>query len=160
MAGGGFGMPAKITYTDHRTRGKMLSEKFGIDLDDIGGKGNAREDFSYLNYHTGTHFDAQWHCTDVSGGKPSLTIDQVLLEWCFGNGVWFGVIFVMNCEMAYLTPPVGIDLYVLRGIVPEEIKTSDIFRAVAPFVSLQALGLAIVMIFPQLALYIPTTMRG
>jgi len=76
------------------------------------------------------------------------------------DGVWFGVIFVMNCEMAYLTPPVGINLYVLRGIVPEEIKTSDIFRAVAPFVSLQALGLAIVMMFPQLALFIPSTMRG
>ena len=74
--------------------------------------------------------------------------------------IHLAIIFLTNLEIGYITPPVGINLYVLRGIVPEDIKTSDIFRAVLPFVCLQATGLAIVMIFPQLALYIPATMRG
>ena len=88
MNGGGFGMPAKMTYLDHRTRGKALAERLGIDPEDIGGKANAMEEFSFLNCHTGTHFDAPWHYNDIAEGKPALTVDQVPLEWCFGDGVW------------------------------------------------------------------------
>ena len=85
---GGFGMPARITYLDHRTRGKALAERFGINPEDIGGKANAMEEFSYLNCHTGTHLDAPWHYDDIAEGKPAMTIDEIPLEWCFGNGVW------------------------------------------------------------------------
>ena len=85
---GNFGMPAKITYIDHRTRGKALAERLGIDPDEIGGKANAMEEFTFLNCHTGSHFDAPWHYNDISEGKPAMTIDQIPLEWCFGDGVW------------------------------------------------------------------------
>lgn len=88
MNGGGFRRPARITYLDHRTRGRMLSEKLHIDPELIGGKDTATEEFAFLNCHTGTHLDAPWHPTDVSGGNPAMTIDEVPLEWCFGDGVW------------------------------------------------------------------------
>lgn len=86
--GGGFQNPAQITFLDHQTRGKTIAEKLGIDPEDIGGKANALEEFSYLTCHTGTHFDAPWHYNDMSRGKPALTIDQIPLDWCFGDGVW------------------------------------------------------------------------
>jgi kynurenine formamidase len=88
MNGGGFRMPAEITYFEHRTRGKMLSENFGINLDAIGGKSNAIEQFTSLTCHAGTHFDAPWHYDEIAEGKKALTVDQVPLEWCFGDGVW------------------------------------------------------------------------
>lgn len=70
--------------------------------------------------------------------------------------VWFGIIFTMNLEMAYLTPPFGGNLFYLKGVVPPEINMLDLYRAVVPFVCLQALGLAIVMAFPQIALLLPS----
>jgi len=86
--GGGFGMPAQIKYIDHRTRGKALAERFGIEPEDIGNRTNALEEFSFLNCHTGTHLDAPWHYGEMAEGKPAMTIDQIPLEWCFGDGVW------------------------------------------------------------------------
>lgn len=71
------------------------------------------------------------------------------------NLVWFGVLFVMNMEMGYLTPPFGFNLFFMRGVAPKHITMSDIYRSVWPFVGLQALGLILVMIFPQISLYLP-----
>jgi len=88
MDGGGFGRPAQLNYSDHASRGKALSDQLGIDPEDIDRKANAMEEFSYLTTHTGTHFDAPWHYTDTSLGKPALTIDQIPLDRCFGPGVW------------------------------------------------------------------------
>jgi kynurenine formamidase len=86
--GGGFGKPAQMRYLDHRTRGEALAENLGINPADIDYHANAMEEFSFLNTHTGTHFDAPWHYTDTTQSKPALTVDQVPLEWCFGPGVW------------------------------------------------------------------------
>ncbi|GAH92651.1 unnamed protein product, partial [marine sediment metagenome] len=69
--------------------------------------------------------------------------------------VWFGVIFIMNMGMAMLTPPYGFATFYMKGIVPKDILMSDIWRAVIPFVGLQAVGLALVMAFPQLVLWLP-----
>ena len=85
--GGGFNAPAGIRYTDHRARGRSLAEKFGIGLEDIGGRANAMEEITALNTHTGTHFDAPWHYTDTVDGKRAMTVDEVPLEWCFRPGV-------------------------------------------------------------------------
>jgi len=71
------------------------------------------------------------------------------------NLIWFGVLFVMNTEMCFLTPPYGVNLFYMKGIAPEGITITDIYKSVIPFVGLQALGLAIVMIFPQIALWLP-----
>jgi len=72
--------------------------------------------------------------------------------------VWFGILYVMNVEMAFLTPPYGICLFYMKSVVPKEVTMLDIYRSIVPFVALQALGLILVMIFPQIAMWLPNTM--
>lgn len=74
--------------------------------------------------------------------------------------IWFGTIFIMNMEMSYLTPPLGFNLFYMRGIVSDEVPMMDIYRSAIPFVLLQALGLVIVMVFPMIALWIPHLIFG
>lgn len=69
--------------------------------------------------------------------------------------LWFGVLFIMNMEMGYLTPPFGFNLFYMKAIAPPDVTMSDIYRSIVPFVALQALGLAIVIIFPEIALWFP-----
>ncbi|MFC1916134.1 TRAP transporter large permease subunit [Chloroflexota bacterium] len=73
--------------------------------------------------------------------------------------LWFGIVFMVNMEMAYLTPPFGHNLFYLKGVAPKEVTMGDIYRSVSPFVALQAIGLAIVILFPQLSLWLPSLMR-
>lgn len=74
--------------------------------------------------------------------------------------VWFGVIFTMNMQMAFITPPFGYNLFYLKGVAAEDMLMKDIYLAVIPFVLLQATALAIVMIFPQIALWLPVLFFG
>lgn len=69
--------------------------------------------------------------------------------------VWFGVLFVVNMQMAYLTPPFGYTLFYMRGVAPPEVSLTDIYRSIIPFVCLQWIGVLLVMFFPQLALWLP-----
>jgi len=71
------------------------------------------------------------------------------------NVVWFGVLFVVNMEMSFLTPPFGFNLFYIKSVAPEGTTMEDIYRSVGPFIALQALGLALVMIFPQIILWLP-----
>jgi kynurenine formamidase len=86
--GGGFGMPAKITYMNHRERVMSLSEKYGLPPEAFGGRANAVEILSSLTCHAGTHLDAPWHYGEETNEGPALTVDKVPLDWCFGHGVW------------------------------------------------------------------------
>ncbi len=70
--------------------------------------------------------------------------------------LWFAVIFVLNMQVAYLSPPFGWALILMKGVAPPSIKTSDIWRAVPPWVLMQLLVLVLVMIFPQLATWLPS----
>lgn len=72
--------------------------------------------------------------------------------------LWFGIIFVIIMEMGYLTPPFGMNLFVMKGVAPPEITMGDIYRSIIPFVLLQLLALIIIMIFPQLAVWLPKLM--
>lgn len=72
--------------------------------------------------------------------------------------LWFGVLFIVNLEMSYLTPPFGYNLFYMKSIAPEGVNMADIYRSVFPFVCLQATGLALCMIFPQLILWLPSIM--
>jgi TRAP-type mannitol/chloroaromatic compound transport system permease large subunit len=72
--------------------------------------------------------------------------------------LWFGILFVINMEMAYVTPPFGFNLFIMKGIVPSSIDMTDIYRSIIPFVFLQAICLILVMIFPQLATWLPGLM--
>jgi len=69
--------------------------------------------------------------------------------------LWFGILFVINMEIGYMTPPFGFNLFYLKGIVPPNITMADIYRSVIPYTLVESLGLAIVMIFPQIAIWLP-----
>lgn len=74
--------------------------------------------------------------------------------------LWFAILYIVNMQMAYLTPPYGFNLFYMRGVAPPEITMGDIYRSVIPFVTLQAVGLAIIMIFPQIVLFLPNLLFG
>lgn len=69
--------------------------------------------------------------------------------------IWFGILFIMNMQMAMLTPPYGFATFYMKALVPKDILITDIWRAIIPFVALQGIGLILVMVFPQLALLLP-----
>lgn len=76
------------------------------------------------------------------------------------NPIWLGVMFAMNLQTSFLTPPFGWALFYLRGIAPPEIRTVDIYRGVAPFIVLQVIGLGLVWYFPALATWLPSKIFG
>jgi tripartite ATP-independent transporter DctM subunit len=70
--------------------------------------------------------------------------------------LWFGILFVINMEMSFLTPPFGFNLFYMKALVPKSITMQDIYLSIIPFVILQALCLALVTIFPQIAMWLPS----
>ncbi|HOO39372.1 MAG TPA: TRAP transporter large permease subunit [Deltaproteobacteria bacterium] len=73
--------------------------------------------------------------------------------------VWFGILFLVNAQMNYITPPFGYTLFYLKGVAPAGVNMGDIYRGSFPFVLLQAIGLALCMMFPQIVLYLPNLMK-
>ncbi len=74
--------------------------------------------------------------------------------------VWYGVLYTMTCQMAYMTPPFGYNLFLMRAMAPKEVTLADIYRSIVPFVLVMAVGLALVMLFPQIALWLPNLYYG
>jgi tripartite ATP-independent transporter DctM subunit len=72
--------------------------------------------------------------------------------------VWYGVLFIVNMEMAYLTPPFGVNLFYLKAILPKETSMEHIIRSCVPFIALQALCLILCMLFPQIITWLPSRM--
>jgi len=72
--------------------------------------------------------------------------------------VWLGVLFCMNMQISYISPPFGPAAFYLKGVVPKDISLGDIFRSIWPYLGLQVLALGIVIAFPQIALWLPGTM--
>ena len=71
------------------------------------------------------------------------------------NPIWYGVLYTITCQIAYMTPPFGYNLFLMRAMTPKEIDLIDIYRSIIPFVLVMCLGLAIVMIFPEIATWLP-----
>lgn len=69
--------------------------------------------------------------------------------------VWYGVLYTITCQIAYLTPPFGYNLFLMRAFAPKEITMGDIYTSVAPFVVVMVLALATIMVFPEIALWLP-----
>jgi TRAP-type mannitol/chloroaromatic compound transport system permease large subunit len=67
--------------------------------------------------------------------------------------VWFGVMLGMNLQTSFLTPPFGFSLFYLRGVAPHEVPTSAIYRGALPFIGIQLVGLAIVVMFPSVVTF-------
>ncbi|MDH3229017.1 MAG: TRAP transporter large permease subunit [Alphaproteobacteria bacterium] len=69
--------------------------------------------------------------------------------------IWYGVLYTITCQIAYMTPPFGYNLFLMRAMAPPEISLSDIYRSIIPFVLVMILGLALVTVFPDIALWLP-----
>lgn len=70
--------------------------------------------------------------------------------------VWYGVMYTITCQIAYLTPPFGYNLFLMRAMAPPEVTLPDIYRSVFPFVGIMLLTLLIVAVFPAIATWLPT----
>ena len=74
--------------------------------------------------------------------------------------IWYGVLYTITCQIAYMTPPFGYNLFLMRAMAPPEVTIGDIYRSILPFVLVMAVALVLVMIFPQLALWLPAMRYG
>lgn len=74
--------------------------------------------------------------------------------------IWYGVLYTITCQIAYMTPPFGYNLFLMKAMAPKEITLSDIYRSVTPFVFIMTFGLILVIVFPQLALWLPGYVLG
>jgi tripartite ATP-independent transporter DctM subunit len=69
--------------------------------------------------------------------------------------IWYGVLYTITCQIAYMTPPFGYNLFLMRAMAPPEVSLRDIYVSVTPFVLVMVLALVLVMVFPQIALWLP-----
>ncbi|WP_027307078.1 TRAP transporter large permease [Candidatus Pelagibacter communis] len=69
--------------------------------------------------------------------------------------IWYGVLYTITCQIAYMTPPFGYNLFLMRAMAPKEITLSDIYKSITPFLLVMLLALILVMVFPQIATYLP-----
>lgn len=75
------------------------------------------------------------------------------------NPIWFGIILVKMCEICLITPPVGLNVYVVRGVAPK-IPIEQIFRGIIPFLAMDILTVGILIAFPQIVTFLPDQMIG
>lgn len=71
--------------------------------------------------------------------------------------IWYGVLYTITCQIAYMTPPFGYNLFLMKAMAPPEITLRDIYASIAPFALLMISGLALVMSYPDIALWLPKT---
>ncbi len=69
--------------------------------------------------------------------------------------VWFGILFIINMEIGFLTPPFGYNLFYLKGVVPPDVSMLDIYKSIVPFVALMVVGLLLCIAFPDIVLFLP-----
>jgi TRAP-type mannitol/chloroaromatic compound transport system permease large subunit len=85
-------------------------------------------------------------------GFPGIDSSDVVL--------WFGVLYLVNMQMSFLSPPFGYALFYIRGVCPPEISMATIFRSALVFLGLQALGLFMCIVFPAIVTYLPNLVYG
>jgi len=69
--------------------------------------------------------------------------------------IWYGVLYTITCQIAYMTPPFGYNLFLMRAMAPKDYSIIDIYRSIIPFVGVMILALVLVAIFPEIALWLP-----
>jgi tripartite ATP-independent transporter DctM subunit len=83
----------------------------------------------------------------------------IMIEFGF-DPIWFCVLLAVNLQTSFMTPPFGFSLFYLKAVTPPEVTTGHIYRGIIPFVIFQLIGLAIVVLFPQLATWLPKVVYG
>ena len=74
--------------------------------------------------------------------------------------LWFGVVYMVNMQMSFISPPFGYALFYLKSVAPPEVTMAQIFRSSFPFLALQAVGLTICILFPEVVLWLPRMVYG
>jgi TRAP-type mannitol/chloroaromatic compound transport system permease large subunit len=74
--------------------------------------------------------------------------------------VWYGILYTITCQIAYLTPPFGYNLFLMRAMAPRDFTLGVIYRSVLPFVLIMVLTLALVIAFPGIAMWLPHSIYG
>ncbi len=74
--------------------------------------------------------------------------------------IWYGVLYTITCQIAYMTPPFGYNLFLMKAMAPPEIGLGDIYRSIIPFVGVMLVALILVTVFPQIALWLPGHVYG
>lgn len=108
-----------IEYVDHKMAQEEFCQLYGAQPEDLPEGNGIASEWCHLTTHAGTHMDAPWHFyPTMDGGKPSLTIDELPLEWCFGNGV---VIDMRDKAPGYLVTAKDLEDYFQgKGYIPKE----------------------------------------
>ena len=76
------------------------------------------------------------------------------------NLIWYGILYTITTQIAYMTPPFGYNLFLMRAMAPPEVTLRDIYRSIIPFVGVMIVALAIIMIFSEIALWFPAYVYG
>jgi len=71
------------------------------------------------------------------------------------NLIWYGILYTITTQIAYMTPPFGYNLFLMRAMAPSEVSLRDIYASITPFVLIMVGALALVMMFPGIALWLP-----
>jgi TRAP-type mannitol/chloroaromatic compound transport system permease large subunit len=88
----------------------------------------------------------------IAGMDFGIPSEQVLL--------WFAILFAVNLQTSFLTPPFGYALFYIRGIAPPEVGIGVVYRGIIPFVLIQLAALVLTIVFPDLALWLPRLISG
>ena len=83
-----------------------------------------------------------------------------LIETLGFNTLWFSILFVLTIMIGYLSPPFGLCLFYLRGVAPPDIKTIEIYKAVLPYIAVLLIGLIILIIIPEISIWLPRFVMG
>ncbi|MAM89724.1 TRAP transporter large permease [Allohahella sp. A8] len=74
--------------------------------------------------------------------------------------IWYGILYTITTQVAYMTPPFGYNLFLMRAMAPPEISLRDIYSSILPFVLVMILALALIMVFPDIAMWLPNYVYG
>jgi tripartite ATP-independent transporter DctM subunit len=73
--------------------------------------------------------------------------------------IWYGILYTITCQIAYITPPFGYNLFLMRSLAPKEISLVDIYKSIWPFAAIMLFTIIMLMVFPQIALWLPEHMN-
>ena len=90
---------------------------------------------------------------------PHLGVEGAAIQHVQAQTIyWFAILAAVNLQTSFLTPPFGFALFYMKGVAPQEVKMTEIYQGIIPFVILQLIGLGIVITFPQITLWLPELM--
>jgi TRAP-type mannitol/chloroaromatic compound transport system permease large subunit len=75
------------------------------------------------------------------------------------SGIWFGILVTKMIEVSLITPPLGLNVYVIKGLMPEDVDLGTIFRGCFPFLIMDLLTLLLLFLFPEITLWLPSRMH-